>query len=256
MLDLRLAENRQTFAEFDGFGDKWKQHASEKYGDITPMWKIFSDLLHMRSNHAKEHEVHFTFAVEGNHRRLALSCVCLAAVATYNQGMLCVGSMINSELFHDTTGSLEENNNQLSSKLQALLRGEGEMTMDDDLQSHYLLVPMRYVVVKEVINVDVLKHFQERSKSISVSKKDSVEQAPFTNVGKLGFDFMMSISKEDIFKRRVCKILEMPMPINLVAKPNYYKDYKRNHEQPYSMTNLKEIFVITLSFFLMLLLIT
>ena len=129
----------------------------------------------MRSHHAKEHEVHFTFAVEGNHRRLALSCVYLAAVATYNQGMLCVGSMINSELFHDTIGSLEEKENQLSSKLQALLGGEGEMTMDDDLQNHCLLVSMRYVIDSGVSNVDVLKHFQERSKNISVSKKDSVE---------------------------------------------------------------------------------
>ena len=70
MLDLREESNRQIFADFDGFGDKWRQSVADKYDDSTPPWEIFGDLLNMRANHAKKHPVHYTFAVEGNHRRI------------------------------------------------------------------------------------------------------------------------------------------------------------------------------------------
>ena len=81
------------------------------------------------------------------------------------------------------------------------------MTIDENLSDHYLSVSVRYVVKSTVANEDVLKHLQERSKSISVNKKDSVEQAPFTTVGKLGYEFMLSIPKEDLNAKRTNKIL-------------------------------------------------
>ena len=196
MLDLREESNRQIFTDFDGFGDKWRQSVADKYDDSTPPWQIFRDLLNMRAHHAKKHPVHYTFAVEGNHRRLALSCVCLAAVATHSQGKLCVGSMIDSELFQLDSDIPEDKASQLRTKLQSLLGGEEEMTLDDNLPNHCLVVSVRFVVNSTVSNEDVLKHLQERSKNIAISKKDSVEQAPFTNVGKLGYDFMSSIRKE------------------------------------------------------------
>ena len=96
---------------------------------------------------------------------------------------------------------------------------------------------MRYVTDSRVSNVDVLKHFQERSKGISVSKKDSVEQAPVTNVGKLGYDFMNSIPKADLLRTRAYKILDKPLAVNLSRKGNYYKEYQKNNGQPYSMKN-------------------
>ena len=99
------------------------------------------------------------------------------------------------------------------------------MTTDNNLSDHCLAVSVRYVVESTVANDDVLKHLQERSKSISVNKKDSVEQAPFTNVGMLGYDFMLSIPKRDLHATRTDKILRQPVPTHLCQKGQFFKDF-------------------------------
>ena len=155
-LDLRNSSNCHFFAEHDGFGKSWKTKVLDEYEEHTPPWIIFHDLLNMRSKHAQSNPVHYTFAVEGNRRRLTLSCVCLGAVATHSQGKLCVGSMIESKMFHLDTS--ENKQHQLKTLLQSLLEGEEEMTTDDNLSDHCLAVSVRYVVESTVSNEDVLKH--------------------------------------------------------------------------------------------------
>ena len=241
-LDLRTPENRQIFADKDGFGERWKKKADAEYNEATPPWQIFRDLLIMRSDHAQTHPVYYTFAVEGNHRRLALSCACLGAVATHNQGELRVGSMIDgslieSKMFHLDTA--EDKEQQLKEVLQSLLSGEKDMTTDDNLEDHCLAVSVRYVVDKTAKNEDVLKHLQERSKSISVNKKDSVEQAPFTNVAKFGCDFMLSIPTKDLNATRTERILPNPIPTRLFQKSGYFKSCNDRGE-PYSYLHFKQ----------------
>ena len=236
-LDLRKPANRQSFADRDGFGENWRKKVDDEYNKETPPWMIFRDLLNMRSNHAQTHPVYYTFAVEGNHRRLALSSVCLGAVATHNQGELRVGSMIESEMFQlDTSENKEQ---QLKDLLQSLLNGERDMTTDDNLEDQCLAVSVRYVVDSTAKNEDVLKHLQERSRSISVNKKDSVEQAPFTNVAKFGCDFMLSIRTGDLNATRTERILPNPLPTQLGQKTGFFKTFN-DHGETYSYLHFKQ----------------
>ena len=80
-LDLQIQANRVKFADHDGLGNEWRSVESNHNKD-TPSWITLRNLLNLCSKHAIQDEVYFTNAVEGNHRKLALDGVCLAAAAT------------------------------------------------------------------------------------------------------------------------------------------------------------------------------
>ena len=85
----------------------------------------------------------------------------VAAVAMHNQGMLCVGSTTNHSLFNQIKEAADLRIKGLKTRLQALLGGKGEMTIDDDLVNHCFSTAVHYVKDREAANVDVLKLFNQ-----------------------------------------------------------------------------------------------
>ena len=82
------------------------------------------------------------------------------------------------------------------------------------MMSCFLLILNRQIHHKELFHrstLDVLKYFQAMNKNILTTKKDSVEQASFTNIGKFGHSFMIwpgSISPSESSSELLSPVLE------------------------------------------------
>ena len=152
--------------------------------------------------------------------------------------------MINASMFHHNKESAEmterSKKDVLKTRLQSLLNSEGEMMIDDDLVDHCFMTSVYYVNDQAAANDDVLKYFQTMSKNMSTTKNDSVEQAPFTNIAKIGYDFMMSLQEEVLFKGRTHKILEIAMAVQTsTEKMRYYENHEKTEGHPYTLEDLK-----------------
>ena len=74
-----------------------------------------------------------------------------------------MGSMTNNSMFHRIKEAADLRIKGLRTRLQVLLHGKGEMTIDNDLVDHCFRTAVCYVKEREAENIYVLKLLQVMS---------------------------------------------------------------------------------------------
>ena len=198
--DPLTAEGRKNIAIYNGFESEWEV-CVEKHGDNTPVTKMLFDLCYLYAKKGSKHNVYFTWC-EGQHRLGAMAQALTGSKIGETDGVIDKPSQLTLDDFINYGLQPSED---VDKKINFQQHVEQALTSKDYATYPFLHekcpIEVSWIKTNDGDVSAILQLARQMSLSISESKTTSVRKSAFNEIGTLGKNYILSLSKDQMRRR-------------------------------------------------------